>query len=149
MSDEGLKAKLVASPLAFETAEEYLAAWDSGDILLSISMGGLGPEYEHALQTAAAEALRVLLRAPRTMEEYQGDSDLFQKEVVGVVSPIFNSLVLSGAQAHGALNLAINYARDGHADALCAVPRDRWYPVWDTGLLRYLSGALPDEEAGV
>lgn len=38
---------------------ELLAAWDSGESIWSMEMGGLGPGYEQAIQVAAVEFARV------------------------------------------------------------------------------------------
>lgn len=41
-----------------KTIEELLTAWDSGDTVWSIELGGLGPGYEQAIQIAAVEFSR-------------------------------------------------------------------------------------------
>lgn len=40
------------------TASEMIAAWDRGETIWSLEMGGLGPGYEQAIQTAAVEMMR-------------------------------------------------------------------------------------------
>ena len=40
------------------TAAELVAAWDRGDLVPTIEMGGLGPGYEQAIQVLMIELLR-------------------------------------------------------------------------------------------
>lgn len=47
-----------------KTAEEQLRRWDEGSIIWSISMGGLGPSYEQAIQVLAIEIVRDELAKP-------------------------------------------------------------------------------------
>lgn len=47
--------------LYHETPAEALAAWDRGEVVWSVEMGGLGPGYEQAIQVCAFEMLRDLL----------------------------------------------------------------------------------------
>lgn len=44
-----------------KTLKERLDAWDRGDLVWTIEMGGLGPGYEQALQIAAFEIQRWML----------------------------------------------------------------------------------------
>jgi len=41
-----------------KTASELVAAWDRGETIWSLSMGGLGPGYEQAIQVMAVEFAR-------------------------------------------------------------------------------------------
>lgn len=47
-----------------KTAEDAVKAWDRGETLWSIEMGGLGPGYEQAIQVAAIELCRDLHDKP-------------------------------------------------------------------------------------
>lgn len=47
-----------------KTAQEMLSAWDAGDLINSIEMGGLGPGYEQAIQIAAVEMAREGMDVP-------------------------------------------------------------------------------------
>lgn len=47
-----------ARDMVHETAADLLASWDAGDIIWTLSMGGLGPGYEQAIQTMAVEFTR-------------------------------------------------------------------------------------------
>lgn len=51
---------------AHETAAELIAAWDRGEPIVTISMGGLGDAYEAALQEAAVEIARDEIASPWT-----------------------------------------------------------------------------------
>jgi hypothetical protein len=124
------------NPLPFTTAEA-LAIWDSGKSLISVSMGGLGLDYEQAIQKAAFELIRVLLsREPiqwintqtATEEEkakWMEFSDSVEDEVTA------NGKVpegISGAMWEAAENLAYRTSRLGWPKAIAEVP-DRWILV--------------------
>ena len=40
------------------TTREWLSAWDAGDSVWSVDMGGMGPSYEQAIQTLMVEMVR-------------------------------------------------------------------------------------------
>ncbi len=42
-------------------ATEWLRRWDAGETVWTVSLGGLGPEYEQCIQITGAEILRWLL----------------------------------------------------------------------------------------
>lgn len=52
-----------------QTAKEAIVAWDAGESLWTIEMGGLGPGYEQCIQTAALEILRDAIAAEEASEE--------------------------------------------------------------------------------
>lgn len=54
-----------------ETAAQLLAAWDEGDSIHSLEMGGLGPGYEQAIQILAVEFTRA---AMDNFESREGES---------------------------------------------------------------------------
>lgn len=47
-----------------DTIKELIDAWDKGEIITSIELGGLGPGYEQALQIAAVEFARAIKDQP-------------------------------------------------------------------------------------
>jgi hypothetical protein len=49
---------------AAPTAQEQLRRWDEGRFIWTISMGGLGPGYEQAIQVLAIEIVRDQLGKP-------------------------------------------------------------------------------------
>lgn len=53
-----MAAQETENPLAPETVAELLARWDAGESVFSIELGGLGPDYEQAIQVAAVEFAR-------------------------------------------------------------------------------------------
>ena len=50
---------------AAPTAQEQLKRWDEGRSIWTISMGGLGPSYEQAIQVLAIEIVRDQLGKPQ------------------------------------------------------------------------------------
>lgn len=49
-----------------KTVNELLKAWDQGQSIWSIELGGLGPGYEQAIQVTAVEVARELRKLKRT-----------------------------------------------------------------------------------
>lgn len=112
------------------TAYEALASWDEGKPIWSVSMGGLGPSYEQAIQNMAFEILRSLLIYPPEWER-MGDDKLYAEkyrdkiEKTTNVSKVVEYTQPSGAQFGAAMNLAMVIARQGYAVALGKVPEER------------------------
>lgn len=63
---------------AHSTAAEMVAAWDRGDSIASLEMGGLGPGYEQALQVAAVEFTRDALAAAGAGTDATADNDAWR-----------------------------------------------------------------------
>lgn len=99
-------------------AADWLKRWDEGHGVWSISMGGLGPGYEQCCQIVAAETLRFLLdKKPdlAAMETDQAAWKAFRDEMDkdSHANPKLTALGLSGAQAGGGMNLALQLYRKG------------------------------------
>lgn len=93
-SESGHERKMVEDRFGL-TAQEWLDRWDSDGYVWSISMGGLGPGYEQAIQITAAEILRGLLA--------HGDKG---SKATDAAAERTNYLGLSGAQWGAAMSLA-------------------------------------------
>jgi hypothetical protein len=98
-----------------ESAAQWLYRWDSGVIVWSIEMGGLGPAYEQCIQIVAAEILRDLLEHkpdPVRWDKENPDRDANWKEDLETLdkrvtaSPTVDRLGITGAQWGAALSLA-------------------------------------------
>lgn len=98
------------------TIEEWLQRWDSGRSVWSISMGGLGPGYEQAIQVTVVEVLRHMVA-----EQYDADSwedtgwkrDREKIEAWSFKHEPITKLGLSGAMWGAAMNLACMLYRHG------------------------------------
>lgn len=112
------------------TASEALAAWDAGDLVWSVSMGGMGPGYEQAIQCMGFEFLRWMLANPPedgwekmgddpdAWRHYTDDCDKASAVVVKHIGP-------SGAQHGAAMNIAAVFARRGYSAGLAMADSDR------------------------
>jgi hypothetical protein len=106
-----------------ETVEVALAAWDAGESIFTVEMGGIGPGYEMAIQGLAFELMRVFIAArlpPHGVELTEFQRDQIQKLIDGVVHR-FNSEPwggFSGAQVYAATNIAAAVVRRGYRTAL-------------------------------
>ncbi len=102
------------------TVEEWLERWDTGDTVWSVSMGGLGPGYEQAIQMTVAELVRIILEHKFDCKKWANaddgtDWERDRKEVyeIAIKNPVIAKLGLSGAQYGSALFLAAKLCIDG------------------------------------
>jgi hypothetical protein len=119
-----------------DTIDEALAAWDAGEEVQTVEMGGLGDGYEMAIQCVAFELMRALRDDPdlRRMNEETPDNGSFPQEFKDKLDTIVSGLDakdangrygmggLSGAQVGAARNIAVNLTRHGYANAREKVP---------------------------
>lgn len=89
---------------------DLVAAWDHGELVPSIAMGGLGPGYEQAIQILAMEMLRAGDSA-----RFEAVADEWSERLGG----------LTGAMVAAAKNLAANVLRKGMQRCRREVPEDR------------------------
>lgn len=94
------------------TAHDALAAWDRGDVVWTVEMGGVGPGYEQALQILVWEIIR--------------DGGKHEAAVMRAGPGVGG---FSGAQVGAARTLAGAFLERGYAQALAEVPQDRWIMV--------------------
>lgn len=100
-----------------KTGADWVARWDAGDIIWTIDMGGMGPGYEQALQTAAVEMVRWFVK-DKTDPAIFADEEEYPKLRDRMDDELFNGgplsgMGLSGAQVGAARNLACFMYRDG------------------------------------
>lgn len=99
-------------------AADWLARWDAGKSIWSVSMGGLGPGYEQCIQVLAVEVVRHWLTTGETWwnedeESNQAKWKEVRKGVDAVVSRMDEQFGFSGAQVGAAINLAGHIYRKG------------------------------------
>lgn len=116
-------------PTKETTCAEFVRAWDAGESVFTVEMGGLGPGYEQAIQVTVVAIVRDNLDTPlpdfEAMEEdarreawWNWSDDTFKR--------IDDSLGgLSGAMAGAAKDLAYRFLRDGYGAAMETAPADR------------------------
>ena len=95
--------------------QEWVEAWERGQSVWSIEMGGLGPGYEQAIQITAFRIARHLLDASYTEADFAEDKWPETRERLYAID--VSDLGLSGAQFGAACNLALCVYRRGR-DAL-------------------------------
>ncbi len=99
----------------FETAEEMLVAWDAGEPVWSIEMGGLGPGYEQAIQVLAME----LVRDFQLIDDWEAITSEMLEERRGRIYDLhFRGQGYSGAQVGAATGLAVQFCRWGPRKAV-------------------------------
>ncbi len=110
-----------------KTLDEAIERWDDGRSLFSISLGGLGPGYEQAIQITGIELIRefkgksaVDWEDEETLKQLNKDVDSF-----GHKCKIIKNLRLSGAQFGAARNMAFVFIRNGWEKGLAMAPKDR------------------------
>lgn len=110
------------------TNEDALAEWDRGGSVWSCEMGGLGPGYEQCIQLMGFEMLRAMVENPPT--SWDGDEDqrrkyLDQIEDAPNVKSVVEKIGPTGAQFGAAMNIALVFARNGYAEGMALIPKDR------------------------
>lgn len=112
--------------LEHETAREALEAWDRGEVICTIEMGGLGPGYEQCIHIAAMEAIRAFVDQPGLILD-EPDTDKMNDRLNQALwgNATVSALHLSGAQAGAAKNLAYNALKHGWRAMLGQVKQDR------------------------
>lgn len=129
-------AEHFANELYGKDAADLVARWDSGRGILSIEMGGFGPGYEQALQTAMVEVLRHLV----------GGGSINDESLMKITEP----LGLSGAQWGAARGLAQRFFESGPQATLKAFADDRriqvsrHFPTLDADILAVLAAREAD-----
>ena len=95
------------------TVNELLTAWDKGETIWSVELGGLGPGYEQAIQIAAIEFARAAKDMTRT-DDKKADIEKFSGLCNDALKPIDEKLGgLSGAQFGQARWLAWQWCFEG------------------------------------
>lgn len=107
-----------ANELYGKDITEWLARWDKGGSVWSISMGGLGPGYEQAIQLLAAEVVRHFVATDAnwwsaTEEENNAAWKAVRKSCDDIVTRIDKHIGFSGAQVGAAIQLAAHLYRKG------------------------------------
>lgn len=97
--------------------QELLDDWDAYQIVPSVTMGGISPGYEQAIQIAMFEFLRKLLKDGK---DFKGDCSFFDSMMGDL-----KDLGLSGAQASSAQMLAAGVYQRGMQHVRGEVHEDR------------------------
>ena len=102
-----------------EPVEKMLAAWDGGDTVWSIELGGLGPGYEQAIQVAAIEFARACKDMEGIIPNDRASTERFRTRCNERLHEIDDQLGgLSGAMMGAATWLAWQWCFNGGPDAL-------------------------------
>lgn len=113
-----------------ETASEALFRWDSGSPVFTVSMGGLGPGYEQAIQMLVFEIIRDhkddALPSENSQELKAWWSAFGEKAITRTDKQAGG---YTGAMVGAAKNLAYRGIRDGWAKMLKGAPQDRLIQV--------------------
>jgi hypothetical protein len=107
------------------TLDDVLRAWDSGDTVWSVEMGGMGPGYEQAIQILAMECLREFKNLDWTADLESPEWDAAYREAGERAHHRLAAEGYSGAQYGAATNIAACFCRHGYAKALSMVDADR------------------------
>jgi hypothetical protein len=110
----------------YQSAKDALAGWDKGDIVWSITMGGLGPGYEQAIQLLIFELIRDLADLPLPAKGDRAAWSTWGDATVSRIDTGDNpALGFSGAQVGAAKSVAARALTVGWAKMLHEVPAER------------------------
>lgn len=94
--------------------KDAVERWDDGQAIWTVEMGGLGPNYELAIQVGLFETLRRLIDVEIPEDPKEGYAFINDKLKEAVKEEDGNWLSgLSGAQANAIINLANNFKKEG------------------------------------
>ena len=102
------------------TISDLIAAWDAGDTIWSIEMGGVGPGYEQAIQVLVVELLRDHRGVPLPKDDAWstwGDATISRIDT--------DCGGLSGAQEEAAKLVAYRFLKKGPLATYNWIPEDR------------------------
>lgn len=107
-----------ANQLYGKDIHEWLARWDAGETVWSISVGGIGPGYEQSIQILAVEVIRHFIATTANWwegsdEENQAQWAAVRKGCDGLIARVDKYMGFSGAQVGAAVNLAAHLYRKG------------------------------------
>lgn len=107
------------------SVEELLACWDRGESIWSLSMGGLGPSYEQAIQVAAVEFARAgksLVCSGDSKADYASFDQLCNEALRAIDDRLGG---ITGAMYGAAKWLAWQWCFEGGPDRLCEKAREQ------------------------
>ncbi len=113
------------------TCDDVVKAWDAGETIQSISMGGMGPGYEQCIQAMALEMLRGLCKRKPNPKDWE-DQDKWRadRQLMDADAPeLVERLGVTGAQFGAAINMACVFYINGPKKAMRMAPADRWIEV--------------------
>lgn len=107
--------------------EDVLRKWDEGGTIWSITMGGLGPGYEQALQVCAMEILRQMIQEKVDHSGWEEDGAMreYSNTLHDKIGDRIKPLGVSGAQFGAALNIAARIYKYGPRKFAEGIPEDR------------------------
>ena len=102
-----------------ETVETLIAAWDKGETIWSLELGGLGPGYEQAIQVCAVELARGCKDMTGMKNDDKESTTRFRAKCDEIIHAIDDKLGgLSGAMVGAAEWLAWQWCFNGGPAAL-------------------------------
>ena len=112
---------------ALEEVTSMLVEWDSGRIVWTIEMGGMGPGYEQALQICMIEICRAAIKDPRRQDE---SDDSYRNRFLEIRDKVVHEIDnacggFSGAQVGAATQLAYRFVTDGPTKAFESFKKQR------------------------
>lgn len=119
---------MAVSEVCHRTCAEMVEAWDNGDAVWSVEMGGLGPGYEQAIQVLMIETIRQALAdgmvlpnpSPTDPDERNRVSEAFRVMADAVAHRVdkWPGCGFSGAQVGAAQSAAFMFLMRGPVEAL-------------------------------
>lgn len=108
-----------------DTARDVLDAWDRGETIWTVEMGGMGPGYEQCIVIATMEAIRAFVDDPDRLLKAPDETALNDRLNQALwANAVVSALRLSGAQAGAAKNLAYHALKSGWRRTLESAPQD-------------------------
>jgi hypothetical protein len=110
-----------------DTTEQVIRKWKKGESVWSVSLGGIGPSYEQAIQVLLFEIVCSWANGPLIDE--QGKITLFFEKHCEKVANSLTAWGLSGAQYSSAMISAAQILKFGYSEMMNKAPQDRLIQV--------------------
>lgn len=109
------------------TLNEAIEKWNKGEVVWSAELGGLGPNYEFAIQMLLWE----ILASWKGGTAIQGKtySPEFSRHADQVTHKLNEVYGFSGAQVGAAWRTAAQFLTFGYPEMMKTLPEDRWIQV--------------------
>ena len=109
----------------YGTLDEALDRWNKDELVTTIEMGGLGPDYEQGIQISVFELLNDLKDVEIPFDDNEATSKLIEETFYKTIARVKELDGLSGAMAGAAMHVAYMFRRHGYSEAINMADQDR------------------------
>lgn len=117
--------------MSIENVDQLVEAWDRGENIPAVSLGGMGKGYEMAIQALLIELVRDMRNQPMP----EGDKKKWEVWGDSTIHRLAEKWGFSGAQVGAAKSTAFQYLKYGFAEMMKTAPADRLLVINSNGIV--------------